>query len=207
MYCPNCGLQENQETQYCRACGADLNVVRDAVTGSLQPRDSGQDTRNDIGRAFAAKIETLKSARELKKVTKEVLPEIEKFLESSSEKRLRRVRTGSLISMIGLGTAIGFMIAGIFGEDELLKLAALGFVTFFIGIAFLINGFLFTVPQLSGKEDPEKPDLPESLSGGIRSTNELLMPPSARSEFSSVTENTTRTLDDKLPVREERKSE
>ena len=40
MYCPSCGSEERQLSQFCRACGADLRVVRtslekaDAITGS-----------------------------------------------------------------------------------------------------------------------------------------------------------------------------
>jgi uncharacterized membrane protein YvbJ len=40
MYCPFCGSEERQLSQFCRACGADLRVVRsslerpDAITAS-----------------------------------------------------------------------------------------------------------------------------------------------------------------------------
>ena len=35
MYCPHCGLQNIQETKFCRGCGEDLRLVSQAVTKSL----------------------------------------------------------------------------------------------------------------------------------------------------------------------------
>lgn len=32
MYCPNCGLQNEPEINFCRACGTNLNVVSQALT-------------------------------------------------------------------------------------------------------------------------------------------------------------------------------
>jgi hypothetical protein len=35
MYCPHCGVQNAQETKFCRGCGEDLRLVSQAVTKSL----------------------------------------------------------------------------------------------------------------------------------------------------------------------------
>ena len=35
MYCPHCGVQNSQETRFCRGCGEDLKLVSQAVTKSL----------------------------------------------------------------------------------------------------------------------------------------------------------------------------
>jgi hypothetical protein len=35
MYCPHCGVQNTQETRFCRGCGEDLKLVSQAVTKSL----------------------------------------------------------------------------------------------------------------------------------------------------------------------------
>ena len=35
MYCPHCGVQNSDETRYCRGCGEDLKLVAQAVTKSL----------------------------------------------------------------------------------------------------------------------------------------------------------------------------
>lgn len=113
MFCPSCGLQENQSNQFCRACGANLNTVRSALEKPDNITASAVSARDEIGRAIAAKIRETTSAKELKKVTEDVLPEIEKFLESPAEKRMRRIRNGTIISSIGLGVALAFTIVGI----------------------------------------------------------------------------------------------
>ncbi len=108
MFCPNCGLQENHSNQFCRACGSNLNVVRSVVERPDSITASAVLARDEIGRAIAFKIREAKSAGELATIAEEALPEIEKFLESPEEKRLRRLRNGTMVASIGLGTAVGF---------------------------------------------------------------------------------------------------
>jgi hypothetical protein len=156
--------------------------------------------RDQIGKAIALKIKETSNAAELSKITQKVLPEIEKFLESPEEKKLRRVRNGSMVSLIGLGTAIGFFIASQFGDPEVIVLAAFGLITFFIGLALTVNGMFFTVPKKSLLDgETSESDFQQGYDSLSSPTNELLMPPSAQSEFSSVTENTTRHLKNKKP--------
>ncbi len=96
MYCPTCGSEERQLSQYCRVCGTDLRAVRVTLERPDAITESAVSARDHIGRAIADKIRMTESASELQKVAEEVLPEIEKFLESPAEKRLRRLRAGML---------------------------------------------------------------------------------------------------------------
>jgi len=100
MFCPSCGLEERQLNQFCRACGADLRPVRNALERPDNITQSAVSARDEIGRAIAAKIREFNSTKELAKVAEEVLPEIEKFLESPEEKRLRRIRNGIMVASI-----------------------------------------------------------------------------------------------------------
>ncbi len=198
MFCAKCGQEENQETQFCRACGTDLASVRLAVSN---PESVIKDSvRTEIGRSFAKKIESLSTVKEIRKATEEILPEIEAFLATPEEKRLERIRIGTVISLVGLGAAIGCALAGTFGDQDFFVLASLGVVTLFVGIAFLINGFYFSIPKQDSKSEIDESEFPDALKAPHRDTNELLMPSSARHEFSSVTENTTRTLGEKHPI-------
>src|SRR5215204_3279021 len=147
MYCPDCGLEDKQSNQFCRACGTDLRTVRNAIVEPDSITASAASARDEIGRAIAAKIREAKSPAELAVVAENVLPEIEKFLESPEEKRLRRMRTGMILSSIGLGTALGISLVSIvMKDDDVIFLAVLGVVTFFIGLAFILNGVFLTVP-------------------------------------------------------------
>ncbi len=197
MFCPGCGLEERQANQFCRACGTDLRTVRMTLERPDNITASAVSARDEIGRAVAAKIRETQTTHELKKVVEDVLPEIEKFLESPAEKRLRRMRVGTLISSIGLGVAVAFAILGIFfKEEDMLKLAAMGTICFFIGLSFLLNALFFTLPKKSLSDKSEDAASQRELDA---QTSELVLP-EAKTVFTSVTEHTTPHLKEKQPV-------
>ena len=204
MFCPNCGIEETQANQFCRACGTDLRPVRFAVESPDSITASAVSARDEIGRAVAFKIREAQSPADLAVVTEHVLPEIEKFLESPEEKRLRRMRVGMLISFIGLGAAIAFAIVSTFVKDEgMFIIAGLGIVTFFIGLSFVFNGLLLTVPKkgLSDKSsDAEHQRALDAHENALNATTNELVLPEAKQVFSSVTEETTQHLKEKQPV-------
>lgn len=198
MFCPGCGKEELQAVQFCRACGTDLRNVRLAIETPDQITVSAMSARDEIGRAVAAKIRDTESAYELKKVAEDVLPEIEKFLESPAEKRLRRMRVGTILSAIGIGAAVALSLVAIATKkEEFLFLAGLGFINFFIGLGFLINGIFLTNPKSMLPRGPSSPSsVPDPLAG---STNELRLA-EPRGTFASVTEHTTHHLHEKQPA-------
>ena len=185
MFCPSCG--SDQRGQYCRSCGADLRGVRTALERPDAMAASAVSARDEIGRAVADKIRELKSVKELSKVVEDVLPEITKFLESPEEKRLRRIRSGTIMTAIGLGAALCFCaIAAATSEDGLLFPAGAGLVLFLIGLGTLINGWHFTVPQKQAMEQPAQ--LPLAL-------EPLLTPTAPKNQLpTSVTDHTTHQL-------------
>lgn len=151
MFCPSCGSEERQASQYCRACGTDLRPVRVSLERPDSITASAVTAREEIGRAVALKIREVEDARELKKVAEDVLPQIEKFLESPDEKRLRRMRAGVMFSSVGVGVTILMLIMSSFarGDDVqgFIGGAGLGFVVFCIGLGLLLNALLFTRPR------------------------------------------------------------
>jgi len=210
MFCPSCGSEERQATQFCRACGTDLRAVRVTLEQPDSITASAVSAREEIGRAMADKIREVEDTRDLKRVAEDVLPQIEKFLESYEEKRLRRVRAGVIVASSGFGTAIlglvmGAVLRGPDAESALI-LIGLGAVAFAIGLAFVLNGLLFTRPR-KGLED-HSPDAraqnlldagyasPQLRSGGegqpsfrSQTTSNL-----SNSQGASVTEHTTHHL-------------
>src|SRR5260370_37210407 len=106
MFFPGCGSEDRQASQLCRACGTDLRVVRVSLERPDSVTASAVSAREDIGRAVAARIREVEDASELKQVAEDVLPQIEKFLESYEEKRLRRLRIGVVTAAAGLGGAV-----------------------------------------------------------------------------------------------------
>lgn len=192
MFCPGCGLEEIERNQFCRACGTDLRSVRFALEKPDNITASAVSAREEIGRAFAARIRETHSASELKKVAEDVLPEIEKFLESPEEKRLRRVRSGTIISSIGLGVALMFLLMVSKGADAVFMIG-LGLIAFLIGLGFVINGLLFTMPKKRLSDKSPDAESRHELDLAETQASELKLPES-NNIFTSVTEETTRQL-------------
>src|SRR5215468_187211 len=124
MFCPSCGSEERQVSQYCRVCGADLRAVRISLEKPDAITASAAGARDEIGRAIAERIRDLETAGDLKQVAEDVLPQIEKFLESPQQRRLRAVRQGVVTSAVGIGATLFLLIWGL-SEREMLIFAGL----------------------------------------------------------------------------------
>jgi hypothetical protein len=166
--------------------------------------------REEIGRAIADKIREVEDARDLKRVAEDVLPQIEKFLESYEEKRLRRVRAGVIVAASGLGaTILGLVMSAVLREADVeaaVMIFGLGTVAFAVGLGLLLNGLLFTRPRKGLEDHSSEARSQNLLDAGyapqqLRSTSEA--PPTFRSQTtsnlsqtsgSSITEHTTHHL-------------
>jgi hypothetical protein len=202
MFCPSCGSEERQVSQYCRACGADLRAVRATLERPDAITASAVSARDEIGHAIADRIRELKKGSDLSKVAEEVLPQIEKFLESPQQRRLRGIREGVVTSAIGLGATVFFLVWGL-NEKDMFFLTGLGVTAVLIGLGLIINALLFTVPKQyvpDHSSDTRHRDVMAAppdrviLVQGELSTAEPLTPPA------SVTEQTTHHLTDSPPA-------
>lgn len=113
------------------------------------------------------------------------------------------MRTGMILSGIGFGVALALTIIGSIAtsdQSELLFLAGLGVVTFFIGIAFILNGYFLTVPKRDAADNSAAADSQRQLDAADYVKPEL-PPQSAQSFVSSVTEHTTKNLEKDDSVR------
>lgn len=201
MFCPGCASEERQASQFCRACGVDLRAVRMSLERPDSITASAVSAREEIGRAVAQKVREVEDASELKKVAEDVLPQIEKFLESYEEKRFRRVRAGIIIGMSGLGAGtLGLIMSAVLTGPDLeaaLWVSGLGITAFTLGLGFILNGLLFTKPGKALEDrssDAKVQNLldagyqpPKSISEGRAPTTSNLM----QDKSASVTEHTT----------------
>jgi hypothetical protein len=200
MYCPSCGSEERQLSQYCRACGTDLRVVRTSLEHPDAITASAMMAREQMGMAVADQIRQMKSAKELNKLAETFLPAFEKFLESPAEKRLRRIRAGVITASIGLGaTLVALLMTMVKGE--IFSLVVPSLVTFFIGVGVLINGLLFTIPRKELPGDAHDAASQRALDFGLERMNYEPPPPVRTNELgsatqtpSSITEHTTHHL-------------
>ncbi|HEY2963106.1 MAG TPA: zinc ribbon domain-containing protein [Pyrinomonadaceae bacterium] len=146
MYCPSCGSEERQLSQFCRACGTDLRVVRNSLERPDAITASATTAREQLGLAIADQVRQMRSGKDLEHVAEDVLPHFEKFLESPEERRLRRLRAGVITASIGFGVSLIAFIAAL-DKSDFFPFIMPGFITFMIGIGIIINGLLFTLPR------------------------------------------------------------
>jgi hypothetical protein len=206
MYCPTCGSEERQLSQYCRACGTDLRVVRQGLERPDTITASAVSAREQISRALADRIRQLETGKDLEHVAEDVLPHLEKFLESPEEKRLRRLRAGVITALVGLGASLAIFLASLEAHD-LIPFIALGLIVFFVGIGIVINGLVLTIPRKTLADRTVEADAQRELESRIQNvapasqlrafvptTNDLPASADRRVARSSVTEHTTHQL-------------
>ena len=163
---------------------------------------SAVSAREQISQALADKIRQMETAKDLEHVAEDVLPQIEKFLESPEEKRLRRVRAGVITALVGIGASLGIFLASLEAQD-LIPFIAVGLLAFFVGLGIVINGLVFTIPrkkiadrsdEAQSQKELESRAQVNQLSPSSQTTNDL---PSSADHLVgrfSVTEHTTHQL-------------
>lgn len=202
MFCPNCGLKDQSSNQFCRSCGTGLHAVRSALEQPDEITTSAVTAREEIGRAISVKIAELENTHDLRQVVYEVLPAVERFLESpeekhshQQEKRLNQIREGVLTSVVGLAIILCFLlISWITKEEKILIASALGLLVLMIGLGITVSALWFTVlPKRLAHSSPRTPkQIVVDDKPNIYPEKELSSTPN--SNFNSVTEGTTREL-------------
>ena len=157
------------------------------------------------------------TSRDLKRVAEDVLPQIEKFLESPEEKRLRRMRSGVITAACGIGATVmallGLSVIQFLKDPDALPMLmffmGLGIVTFMIGLGLVINGRLLTQPRKELKDSSSDAQAQNLLDAGyaapqlrpaaekpelFRSATTSDLAEAERRAAPSVTEHTTHHL-------------
>jgi len=192
MFCPGCGIGEERSVPFCRTCGTDLRAVRISLEQPDIVMVKADPPRLEISRAIADKIRDADRVEELE----DILPKIEKFLESPQERKLRRLRAGVITAMAGAGTTVAFLLLSLLAADTFF-LSSLGVIVFLIGVGIVANGLLFTVPGSTIKTALRSRDESEKLAEDGEKGSLNAQPPFGVQRSiagQSVTENTTRHL-------------
>jgi len=210
MFCPSCGSEERQASQFCRACGTDLRGVRVGLERPDSITASAISAREEIGRAVAERVREMEDSRYMRRFAQYVLPKIDKFLESPEEKRLRRLRSGMITALIGLAIGIPAFVAmpNIHDRDFTIFLAyvlVFSTVTFATGLGLLLNGLLFSRPRKGVPDNSSQAQMQNLMDKGymappLRSSAEAQPAVHAQTTSdlsragSSITEHTTHHL-------------
>ncbi len=193
-HCPACGAEQAQRTPFCRKCGVDLRGIPTALA---QPEIvTGASGRDEVLRAIAAKIKELWNPDELEKTVNEVLPKVRELLESPEEKRLKRIRDGVGWAAIGLGIALYFILKETVLREGNLMIAA-ACVAVLVGLAYVINGIFFSLPDRKANQKLLEIETAASTSPlpEDHTAQTINAKPTTILPYTSVTEETTRHLE------------
>lgn len=201
MFCPNCGAEDRKQSQFCRTCGAELRVVRTALERPDAITSSAMTARHEIGRAIAAKIKELETADDLKEVVEDVLPQVEKFLESPEERRLRHLHEGILTAATGLGIILFCLVMSFFTHsDRAETLVGIGggggILVLLIGLGMVVNARWLTALPKSAEQSQgiSKPIISDGIVTDPLPQDPSSISPGSPAKVESVIEGTTRQL-------------
>jgi hypothetical protein len=161
----------------------------------------GMSARDEIGRALAAKIRDTQKVKDISSIVEEVLPAVEKLLETPEERRLRRIRVGVITASLGLAATLFSLLiaAGAEDRDAFAPLVGATLIPFLIGLGIVLNGLLFTVPKGGLQRPAASSDdvklIQQQLAVQLPRRQE---PSAAAPNQPSVTEHTTHQLKDEL---------
>jgi hypothetical protein len=200
MFCPNCGFEEEGRIKFCRKCGIELNTLRlalerpDALSGARAAREQ-------IAREVAAKIAELRGSDDLSMVVDHLLPQVEKFLETPEEKRLRHMHDGVITACTGIGIIILSLALLTVTHTAAFGLitGAAGALVLIVGLGIMLAGALFTVPRRTATR-VSLPSRPDEATRELDTDPAGLpadLPPNRIASPSSTPEETTELLEER----------
>src|SRR6266705_4016492 len=141
MFCPQCGVTQSEELNFCKSCGVNLDAVRQAV--ALR----GPGEKLDWSRTWVAEMFLSESERKRRKEQIErergITPEM---------KRHTEIKAGVITSSVGVGVMIflyvlmqGIILSGHPSPSDaaiLDRIWVAGVIPFFVGLALIINGLV-----------------------------------------------------------------
>lgn len=195
MFCPGCGAEERQRSQFCRVCGGDLRGARAGLEHPGSITEATLTAREEIGRSVALKIREVQSGKDLQHIATHVLPQITEFLRSPEEMRLRRIRAGLISSSVGISAAVLFLIVFmVTWKAGFLIGSAIGLVPFLVGISIVLNGVYFSSDRAVDEKEQVKEREKNLINGRPAVTARKLSGAVRTAGPASVTEHTTHHL-------------
>jgi hypothetical protein len=193
MFCPQCGITQNDELKFCKSCGVNLDAVRQAVA-PRNPDDKLDWNRTWVGEMFLSHGERRKLHEQIER-ERGITPAMKRYTE---------IKAGVFTSSIGLGVMIflhelmkGIILSGQNspGDNAILsRIWLAGVFPFLVGLALIVNGWFVSKKQveLARREQRAEENVlqPDNGTPVLRpaATNEFITP-----RF-GVTEGTTKHL-------------
>lgn len=182
MFCPQCGSTQSDELRFCKNCGTNLSSVKIAVVNPERVERSGLE---------GTWVGEMLMTRHEKDRVRGLTPE---------QKRRREIKAGIITASSGVSLSVvlsvlmeAIVINGkisLLAADILSRLWIVGLIPIMVGLALIANG-VFISPR--GKNEKI-----------VETISDQELPPADTNQLTggtfSVTENTTRHLNEPVPV-------
>ena len=194
MFCPQCGTTQSDELKFCKACGANLSAVRQAVT-TREPPANFDWSKTWVAEMFMSGEEATKRKAEIERL-QGLTPEV---------KRYNEIKGGVITAAVGLAAMIflhvfmqGVILSGNVPPHEVEIVSRIwiaGIVPFFVGLAIIFNGVVLGKKQVELAKRAREAEAGElgreaTTAGSLRPADTTEFVPAAF----SVTEETTKHL-------------
>jgi len=188
MFCPQCGSTQPDELNFCKACGANLSLVRTALEKPTAAEEF------DWKRTWVAEAMMTQAEKDRRRGM------------TPGDKRRREIKAGVITASTGVALTLvlaaimdGIIIGGRVSPAAIAILSRLwivGLIPIFVGLALIVNG-VFISPRGKHTADnmPSSPDPAPAEFAPPAETNQL----SGGQPF-SVIDETTRHLNEPVPI-------
>ena len=147
MFCPQCGTSQSEELKFCKACGVNLQAVRQAaVTG--EPGEKFDWSKTWVAEMFVSGQEAQRRKAEMERL-QGITPEY---------KRYKEIKGGVITASVGVALMIflfvfmrGMVLGGNVspGEAEILsRVWIAGVIPLFVGLGLIFNGVVVSRKQI-----------------------------------------------------------
>lgn len=204
MYCPACGTENQSNVKFCRRCGTNLG----ALFGRLQrgaERSEDQVSRARLAQTLMRKIEeTDPNAHSIwgEALLPKLVKQLEELTRTPEEQRQKYIRHGMITTGVGVGVSLffyllagGLVSGGVIPEEVVPVFNVLwanGLIPLMIGLALWGYGLFYA--RTSGAAGAA-PKTIEPVSSGLLDQASSLGDPLYQEPVGSVTEQTTRHLE------------
>ena len=197
MFCPQCGISQNDELRFCNKCGANLYAVRQVVL-TRETNDKFDWNKTWLTEMFLSQSERKRREEEIE-IQRGITPEI---------KRYQEIKAGVITACVGLGAMIflyvlmqGVILSGNADAKDaeiLSRIWVIGIVPLMIGIGLMINGLVVSKKLIETMQRNLQDKTSPSPGALGNSTRPFSLNSSDATEFVppdfSVTEDSTKRL-------------
>jgi len=147
MFCPQCGSTQNDELNFCKSCGVNLEAVR-SITAMRSAGEKFNWNRTWVAEMFLSESERKRRKEQMER-ERGITPAMKRYTE---------IKAGVIVSSVGLGVMIFLhaIMLGVISSGHnppgdagiLSRIWLAGIFPFLVGLALIVNGWFVSKKQV-----------------------------------------------------------